>query len=111
MKWFLTVVLALALAASAVGARAQDKSSRVYTVVVGHVVTLNWTSSTGATSYNVYVSGMHGGPYTKIGSLTATSFADKNDIAGHTYFYVVTAVNSAGEAAFSNEVSAIIPTP
>lgn len=113
MKRLQSIVLTLVLAASAVRAGAQDKTSKGYSVIVGHVVTLGWVASvtTDVTSYNIYVSGTTGGPYTKIGTTSSLQFADLNGIAGHKYFYVVTAVDVNGESAFSSEVSATLPTP
>lgn len=69
-------------------------------------VSLSWTASTGATSYNVKRATVSGGPYTTIGSPTTTSFTDSTVTNGTTYFYVATAVNSAGESGNSNQVSA-----
>ncbi len=69
-------------------------------------VTLTWTASTGATSYNVKRSQTSGGPYTKIASPTAASYADSGLTNGTPYYYVVSAVNSAGESANSAEVHA-----
>jgi fibronectin type 3 domain-containing protein len=69
-------------------------------------VALSWTASTGATSYNVKRSTVTGGPYTKISSPTATNFTDTGLANGTKYFYVVSAVNAAGEGANSTEASA-----
>jgi fibronectin type 3 domain-containing protein len=69
-------------------------------------VSLTWNASTGATSYNVKRSTTSGGPYTTIASPTTTSFTDTTVANGTTYFYVVSAVNTAGESANSNQVSA-----
>jgi fibronectin type 3 domain-containing protein len=69
-------------------------------------VSLNWTASAAATSYNVKRSITSGGPYTKISSPTATSFSDTSLTNGTIYFYVVSAVNSAGESANSSEANA-----
>ena len=69
-------------------------------------VSLTWTASATATSYNVKRATTTGGPYTKISSLTSPSFTDTGLTNGTTYFYVVSAVNSAGESANSSEVSA-----
>jgi len=69
-------------------------------------VSLTWTSSTGATSYNVKRSTTSGGPYTTLASQTQTSYVDTAVTNGMTYYYVVTAVNSGGESAPSQEVSA-----
>jgi hypothetical protein len=68
---------------------------------------LSWTASTGATSYNVKRSTVNGGPYTTIASgVTTTSYTNTGLTSGATYYYVVTAVNSAGESANSNQASA-----
>src|SRR5262249_43832214 len=70
-------------------------------------VTLNWNASSGATSYNVKRSTTSGGPYTTIATgVTATSFTNTGLTNGTTYFFVVSAVNSAGESANSNQASA-----
>jgi len=69
-------------------------------------VSLAWTASNGATSYNVKRGAANGGPYTQIATATATSYIDTNVTAGTTYYYVVTAVNSAGQSSNSNQASA-----
>ena len=70
-------------------------------------VTLSWTASTGATSYNVKRAGVTGGPYTTIATAVANpSYTDGSVAAGTTYFYVVSAVNGGGESANSNEAFA-----
>jgi len=71
-------------------------------------VTLNWTASPGATSYNVYrstTSGAEGStPYRT--SITTTSFTDTGLINGIIYYYQASAVNTVGESNKSSEVSA-----
>jgi fibronectin type 3 domain-containing protein/O-glycosyl hydrolase len=71
-------------------------------------VALSWTASSGATSYNIYRSTKSGGegstPYQT--GVTGTTFTDIGVTNGTAYFYVVTAVNTGGESAKSNEVSA-----
>jgi fibronectin type 3 domain-containing protein len=69
-------------------------------------VSLVWNASTGATTYKVKRSTTSGGPYAVISSPMGTSFVDANAINGTKYFYVVSAVNSAGESANSTEVNA-----
>jgi len=80
-----------------------------------HTVGLTWSPSTSSVSgYNVYRGTTSGGPYTKLNgsSLVTTSYSDSTVQSGSTYFYVTTAVSSAGvESAKSNEVRAPIPTP
>ncbi|MFC5470741.1 glycoside hydrolase family 9 protein [Cohnella suwonensis] len=68
---------------------------------------LNWTASSGAVSYNVKRATVNGGPYTTVATgVTATSYANAGLTNGTTYYYVVSAVNAAGESANSAEASA-----
>jgi hypothetical protein len=70
-------------------------------------IQLTWTGVSGATSYTVKRSSTNGGPYTTIASgVTATSYTNTGLRSGSTYYYVVSAVNSAGESANSNQASA-----
>jgi chitodextrinase len=69
-------------------------------------VSLSWTASAGATSYNVNSATVSGGPYTAIGTSASTSFTNTGLTNGTTYYYVVTAVNTAGESGNSNQTSA-----
>ncbi len=79
-----------------------------------NTATLNWTEpiSDGGypiTHYNVYRSQAPGGPYTFIGTNTSTTgFFDTGVVNGQTYYYVVTAVNSFGESAYSDEQRLLI---
>jgi hypothetical protein len=76
-------------------------------------VSLTWSASNGATSYHVKRSTTSGGPYTQIGAPTPSSYTDTSVTNGTSYYYVVSALNSAGESANSAQVSAIpsIPPP
>jgi hypothetical protein len=74
-------------------------------------VRLSWNASSGATNYNVKRSTTNGGPYTRIASPTTTSYTDTGLTKGTTYYYVVSAVNSAGESANSSQVSATLAVP
>jgi fibronectin type 3 domain-containing protein len=69
-------------------------------------VSLSWIASSGAATYNVKRGTVTGGPYTTVASPTATNDADTGRTNGTTYFYVVSAVNAAGESANSTQVSA-----
>jgi fibronectin type 3 domain-containing protein len=58
------------------------------------------------------VSMVSGGPYVQMGSVPSTTpaYSDSSVQSGHTYFYVVTAVNSTNqESLYSSEVAAIVP--
>lgn len=79
-----------------------------------HSVALNWDPSASAViGYFVYRGTISGGPYSKLfGSADANaSYKDSNVADGQTYYYVVTAVDSNNvESAYSNQVSASIPS-
>ncbi len=74
-------------------------------------VHLAWPAITGATRYDVKRSTMSGGPYTQISAPTSPGFVDSGLTNGTTYFYVVSAVNSAGESPNSVEASATPVAP
>ena len=69
-------------------------------------VSLSWSASSGATSYNVMRATANGGPYTTISSPTTTSYSDTGLTNGTTYYYVVTAANVNGASGNSNQASA-----
>jgi fibronectin type 3 domain-containing protein len=69
-------------------------------------VSLTWTASSGATSYNVKRSTTTGGPFTQVAAPTLASYTDSSLTNGTTYYYVVSAVSSAGESANSAQASA-----
>ena len=68
---------------------------------------LTWTVSAAATSYCVKRSLTSGGTLTVIGNPSSASYDDLTAANGSTYYYVVSAINAAGESANSNQVSAI----
>jgi fibronectin type 3 domain-containing protein len=80
-------------------------------------VTISWTAVGNATSYNLYwatTSGVTPANGTKIAGITSP-YVKTGLAAGMSYYFVVTAVNSAGESAASAQVSATAnaapPTP
>lgn len=81
-----------------------------------HGVSLSWTASTspGVVGYNVYRAIVSGGPYAEANSspVPNTTYVDSTVQGGQTYYYVATAVDSAGkESAYSNEAQAAVPSP
>ncbi|MES2659619.1 MAG: Ig-like domain-containing protein [Verrucomicrobiota bacterium] len=67
--------------------------------------TLTWTGVAGATSYNVKRSTVSGGSYTTVGNVPTPGFMDTGLTNGTPYFYVVTALNAAGETGPSSQAS------
>lgn len=71
-------------------------------------VYLDWTPTSGASSYNIYraltPSGSANVPYRT--GISSSSFFDSGVVNGTTYYYQVVAINGAAESARSDEVSA-----
>lgn len=64
-------------------------------------ISLSWNAVTNANSYNIYRNG------TKVGSSTSTGYTDSGLIAGSTYSYTVTAIDTTtGESQQSAAISA-----
>jgi predicted phage tail protein len=82
-----------------------------------HSVDLSWVGSpsTGVVGYYVYRSTTSGSGYAKLNASSVaptTTYTDSTVQSGTTYYYVVTAVDGSGsESAFSNQATAVIPTP
>ena len=68
-------------------------------------VTLSWSASAGATSYNVKRATTSGGPYTTLATVSGTSYTDTTAVNGTTYYYVVTAASPNGESSASAQTS------
>ncbi len=84
------------------------------TAPVQHSVTLNWQSSASVAGHNVYRAQTSGGPYARLNSTPEPdeNFVDASVVSGQNYYYVVTAMDSAGmESGYSNEVHAAVPVP
>jgi hypothetical protein len=79
---------------------------------VPHSVLLSWGPSTSVVAgYRVYRDNGSGLlPLTSV--ISDLTYTDTSVVSGDTYHYAVTAVDAAGgESSFSNEVTAVIPTP
>lgn len=70
-------------------------------------VTLNWSATATATTYNIKRSTTSGSGYTTIGTSVEPAFIDTGVVNGTTYYYVVSAANAAGEGNDSSEASAM----
>jgi subtilisin family serine protease len=69
---------------------------------------LSWGASTGASSYLILRSLTSGGPYSQVANgITGTTYQNTGLRTGTTYYYVVTAVNTAGTSGGSNQASAM----
>lgn len=69
---------------------------------------LTWTASAGANGYTVYRSTTVGGPYVFAGFTPTTGYEDFGLANGTSYYYVVAAVNAAGQSAWSAEQLAAV---
>jgi hypothetical protein len=69
-------------------------------------VALTWIASANASGYRLKRATINGGPYTQIAAPTSNSYTDTSLTNGATYYYVVSAFNSAGESANSAQVAA-----
>ncbi len=65
-------------------------------------IKVTWNSASGATSYYVYRSTSSSGTYRYIDESYSTSYSDYDVSSGTTYYYKVSAVNSAGESSKSS---------
>ena len=77
-------------------------------------VTLTWTVSGGASSYNVKRSSTSGSGYATVTNVTGTNVLDAGLNYGTTYCYVVSALNNSGESPNSTQASATtagVPAP
>jgi fibronectin type 3 domain-containing protein len=83
----------------------------VKAAVGGHSVTLTWDGVSQAVYYNVYRKRRIDAAYTKIAAgVLVPTWDDATVLDGHTYDYVVTAVNATGqESGYSNVSKAVIP--
>ena len=69
-------------------------------------VSLSWTASSGATSYNVKLSTVSHGSYATVTNVTTTSSVITGLVDGTPYYFVVSAHNSGGDSPDSSETNA-----
>ena len=72
-------------------------------------VNLGWNKEAGAASYNVLRSTTNGSGYSLVGTSPYALFTDSTVAPATTYYYVVQAVNTAGNSGYSNQASISIP--
>lgn len=80
--------------------------SGVHATASNAQIALSWSASARATSYVLKRGTISGGPYTQIGTAPSTFYTDTGLTNGTPYYYVVVAVNSAGQSAPSAEATA-----
>jgi len=86
---------------------APDAPANLTAVSGNSKVDLTWSAAEGAVTYTLKRGTADGGPYTVIAEgITATAYTDMSVTNGTKYYYVVSAVNTAGESGNSNQVSA-----
>ncbi|HEX4145463.1 MAG TPA: fibronectin type III domain-containing protein [Pirellulales bacterium] len=93
----------------AVQATLDAPSNLAAATAVNGNVSLTWTASTSqVTGYDVYryTVGNASSPTLLASGVTATNYTDATSVAGNTYFYVVTAVNSSAVSPDSNIATA-----
>lgn len=74
-------------------------------------VSLGWDASPNTVDYRIKRATVSGGPYTNVATAPLNAVADSGVDVGTTYYYVVSAMNAAGESADSAEVSVTTVTP
>jgi rhamnogalacturonan endolyase len=74
-------------------------------------VALSWTPVFNAVSYKITRATVSGGPYTTLATNLTTAWTDRNLPSSTPYYYVVSAVNAAGESPPSGETAATTLDP
>jgi alpha-galactosidase len=71
----------------------------------GIPIALSWNPTRSATNYNIKRAPAPSGPYTNLAAVVSTSYFDTNVLAGTTYYYEVSALDSFGESAASSSIA------
>jgi endoglucanase len=99
---------------SADTARPATPTGLTATPIKSSQINLDWVNNTEADlfGYNVYRSQTSGGPYALVyGGLTQSAYSDTGLTEATTYYYVVSAVDNAGnESSFSSQAGATTPS-
>ena len=74
-------------------------------------VNLSWSAVSDATEYIVFQSSVSGGPYTEVARLSGTAQLITGLSNGVNHYFVVSAINPAGESAKSSQLSAVPNDP
>lgn len=74
-------------------------------------IKLTWAAVSGASGYDVYRATSSGGTYSKVGSITGTSFVNGSLSTGTTYFYKIRAYKSGGSTVYSSYSSVVSAKP
>jgi fibronectin type 3 domain-containing protein/regulation of enolase protein 1 (concanavalin A-like superfamily) len=74
-------------------------------------VTLTWPAVSGASSYNLKSATNNGGPYSVLTNVTTTNYTNTGLLNDTTYYYVVSALNIAGESTNGVQASATPQAP
>ena len=99
-------------AAGSTGGLPPAPGTPTYTNISTTSLTVNWTASTGATSYIVYRSPSLSGTYAQIGTTSATFYGDSSLTPNTPYWYKVAGANTSGtgpQSASSNVTTASVP--
>jgi fibronectin type 3 domain-containing protein len=68
-------------------------------------IPISWSSSTGATGYNVYRSLSADSGYIKLATIQTTAYNDSSALANTIYYYKISAYSTVGESPLSDYVS------
>ena len=86
---------------------AYDASTLSVGTATSSMIPLSWTAVTGATSYELW---RYENSWTMVGSPAGTSHSDTSVEINKTYYYQVMAKGPNGDGAWSNRVSATVPS-
>lgn len=86
-------------------AKPSTPSAPKVTATTSSSIAISWPSVTGASGYYVYRSTSPSSGYTRVGTAYSTTYTSTGLNSNATYYYKVSAFNSAGEGSQSSYVS------